>query len=79
MSWATGRKTKREEDIAYSLLGIFNVSMPLIYGEGREKALTRLYRELRDSLASDPPALLGNHLQSLGLEVRISGDRAKKH
>jgi hypothetical protein len=31
-----GRQTKttRVEDIAYCLLGIFNVSMPLIYGEG---------------------------------------------
>ncbi|KFA46902.1 hypothetical protein S40293_03628 [Stachybotrys chartarum IBT 40293] len=46
MSWATGRKTKREEDAAYSLLGIFDVYMPLIYGEGRRKAFTRLQREV---------------------------------
>ncbi|KAH8704534.1 hypothetical protein GQ44DRAFT_753179 [Phaeosphaeriaceae sp. PMI808] len=34
--------TTREEDIAYSLLGIFDIHMPLIYGEGKEKALKRL-------------------------------------
>jgi hypothetical protein len=33
--WAENRQTTREEDKAYSLLGIFNVYMPLIYGEGR--------------------------------------------
>ncbi|KAH7092332.1 kinesin light chain 1 [Paraphoma chrysanthemicola] len=49
MSWVGQRKTKREEDIAYSLLGIFDVHMPLIYGEGRDKAFTRLKRELKTS------------------------------
>jgi hypothetical protein len=38
MSWAERRNTKEEEDKIYSLLGIFDVSMSLIYGEGREKA-----------------------------------------
>jgi hypothetical protein len=42
MSWAETRQTTREEDIAYSLLGIFDVHMPLIYGEGRANALGRL-------------------------------------
>jgi hypothetical protein len=46
MSWAAKRQTTREEDAAYSLLGIFNVYMPLIYGEGRENALRRLQREI---------------------------------
>jgi ankyrin repeat protein len=48
MSWAAKRKTKREEDEAYSLLGIFNIHMPLIYGEGREKALARLQKEVKE-------------------------------
>ncbi|PVH97808.1 HET-domain-containing protein, partial [Periconia macrospinosa] len=48
MLWAEKRETKREEDAAYSLMGIFNVYMPLIYGEGRERALSRLYREIRE-------------------------------
>ncbi|PQE04506.1 hypothetical protein CJF31_00007327 [Rutstroemia sp. NJR-2017a BVV2] len=42
MSWAEKRMCKREEDRAYSLLGIFGVTMPLIYGEGRENAIRRL-------------------------------------
>ena len=46
MSWAENRQTKCEEDRAYSLLGIFDISMPLIYGEGAEKAFERLKEEL---------------------------------
>jgi hypothetical protein len=46
MSWITQRNTKREEDAAYSLLGIFDVYMPLIYGEGRQKAFARLRKEI---------------------------------
>ena len=47
--WARNRDTKREEDLAYSLLGIFDISMPLIYGEGREKASKRLQEEINKS------------------------------
>jgi uncharacterized protein YerC len=53
LSWAENRKTMREEDGAYSLLGIFNVSMPLIYGEGREKALKRLLEEIDKPLKGE--------------------------
>jgi NACHT domain/Heterokaryon incompatibility protein (HET) len=42
LSWAIKRETTREEDKAYSLLGIFDIYMPLIYGEGGENALKRL-------------------------------------
>jgi hypothetical protein len=42
MFWAETRQTTREEDIAYSLLGIFEVYMPLVYGEGRANAIGRL-------------------------------------
>lgn len=45
ISWAQIRETKREEDMAYSVLGIFDISMPVIYGEGKEKAFRRLNRE----------------------------------
>ena len=45
MCWATGRQTTRVEDIAYSLLGIFKVNMPLVYGEG-ERAFIRLQQEI---------------------------------
>jgi hypothetical protein len=42
MSWTNGRETKRQEDLVYSLLGIFNVRIWLDYGEGRERAFERL-------------------------------------
>jgi hypothetical protein len=45
MLWAAKRKTTRKEDEAYSLLGIFDIHMPLIYGEG-EKAFVRLMEEI---------------------------------
>ncbi|PVH69794.1 kinesin light chain 1 [Cadophora sp. DSE1049] len=46
MSWAASRETFRQEDKAYSLLGIFDVNMPLIYSEGRDKAMKRLREEI---------------------------------
>jgi hypothetical protein len=46
LSWAENRLTTHEEDAAYCLLGIFDVHMPLIYGEGRENAFRRLLREI---------------------------------
>ena len=46
MIWAETRDTTRKEDKAYSLLGIFNVHMPLIYGEGGENAFKRLREEI---------------------------------
>jgi hypothetical protein len=45
MAWAANRVTTREEDIAYCLLGIFGISMPLLYGEG-QKAFKRLQEEI---------------------------------
>ncbi|KAI6042336.1 heterokaryon incompatibility protein-domain-containing protein [Pisolithus marmoratus] len=45
MSWAADRKTTRVEDRAYSLLGLFDVSMPMLYGEGN-KAFRRLQLEI---------------------------------
>ncbi|KAI0412733.1 heterokaryon incompatibility protein-domain-containing protein [Xylaria grammica] len=45
MSWAAKCSTTRIEDQAYSLMGIFDVNMPLIYGEGT-KAFLRLQQEI---------------------------------
>lgn len=45
MSWAARRQTTREEDIAYCLLGVFDVNMSLIYGEG-QKAFMRLQEKI---------------------------------
>ncbi|KAK8136065.1 hypothetical protein PG984_004005 [Apiospora sp. TS-2023a] len=44
MKWAAGRHTSRLEDRAYSLLGVFDVTMPLLYGEG-QTAFIRLQEE----------------------------------
>ncbi|CAD6445958.1 41b63c63-b057-49e5-92f2-0b6c0abeaaab [Sclerotinia trifoliorum] len=44
--WAEKRVTTWEEDNAYSLLGIFDIYIPLIYGEGRENAFKRLREEI---------------------------------
>lgn len=52
MSWASRRKTSRVEDMAYCLLGLFDVNIPLIYGEGR-KAFQRLQRAIMDSCSHD--------------------------
>lgn len=45
MSWASFRETTRAEDLAYCLLGIFDVHMPLLYGEG-SFAFRRLQEEI---------------------------------
>ncbi|RYP18698.1 hypothetical protein DL767_009772 [Monosporascus sp. MG133] len=52
MSWAAKRETTREEDIAYCLLGIFDVTMPMIYGEG-DKAFGRLQEEIMKKTRDD--------------------------
>ncbi|KAL9067842.1 MAG: hypothetical protein Q9157_006683 [Trypethelium eluteriae] len=46
ISWATKRMTTVEEDRIYCLLGIFDVSLPLIYGEGEHHASKRLMKEI---------------------------------
>jgi len=53
MSWAAGRETRREEDAVYSLLGLFDIHMPPIYGEGKSNALDRLELEIERKLALD--------------------------
>ncbi|EPE35822.1 Ankyrin repeat-containing protein [Glarea lozoyensis ATCC 20868] len=55
MSWAERRQTTREEDRAYSMLGIFEVYMPLIYGEGKQHAFRRLQEEIdkRSSISNE--------------------------
>ncbi|KAI0690924.1 hypothetical protein C8T65DRAFT_745633 [Cerioporus squamosus] len=45
MSWASERKTTRVEDEAYSLMGIFDINMPTLYGEG-QRAFNRLQEEI---------------------------------
>ena len=45
MSWAANRTTTRVEDKAYSLMGLLDVNMPMLYGEGK-KAFHRLQLEI---------------------------------
>ena len=52
--WAEKRQTTEEEDKAYCLLGIFDIFLPLIYGEGYPNAMRRLHRELRESVSTRP-------------------------
>jgi hypothetical protein len=46
MSWASKRETTRGEDEAYSLMGLFGVNMPPLYGEGQRRAFRRLQVEI---------------------------------
>ncbi|EPE36432.1 P-loop containing nucleoside triphosphate hydrolase [Glarea lozoyensis ATCC 20868] len=50
VAWTAKRETKHEEDMAYSLLGMCNIFLPLIYGEGRENAFRRLREEVGRSV-----------------------------
>ncbi|KAM7210765.1 Heterokaryon incompatibility protein (HET) domain containing protein, partial [Rhypophila decipiens] len=46
MSWVKNRTTTRKEDKAYSLFGIFDVCIPILYGEGEDRAFKRLHEEI---------------------------------
>ena len=73
MSWASDRQTTRAEDEAYSLMGIFGINMPTLYGEGR-RAFYRLQEEImRTSVdtslfvwgRSQPADILGAELSQM--------------
>ncbi|PHH79370.1 hypothetical protein CDD82_2429 [Ophiocordyceps australis] len=55
MSWAAYRRTTRPEDVAYCLMGLFGVNMPMLYGEG-DRAFLRLQEEIMKQ--SDDQSLL---------------------
>ncbi|KAF4339544.1 ankyrin repeat-containing protein [Fusarium beomiforme] len=79
MSWAADRVTTRKEDGAYSLMGIFGINMPLLYGEG-DKAFYRLQEEIMR--ASDDhslfawkfPSTRGGLLAPTPAAFKFSGD-----
>ncbi|KAI0743049.1 heterokaryon incompatibility protein-domain-containing protein [Daedaleopsis nitida] len=50
LSWASRRETTRVEDEAYSLMGIFGVNIPVMYGEGR-----RAFRRLQEEIMKQSP------------------------
>ncbi|KAH8592628.1 hypothetical protein B0O99DRAFT_689484 [Bisporella sp. PMI_857] len=66
ISWTERRQTAIAEDRAYSLLGIFDVNMPLIYGEGREKATKRLREEI-------DKAMKGTRREDFSITFSLSG------
>ncbi|KAM0458291.1 hypothetical protein ACHAPV_006102 [Trichoderma viride] len=53
--WAEKRETTEEEDWAYCLLGIFGISMPVLYGEGKANALYRLRKEITEAMGRNLP------------------------
>ncbi|KAF9472533.1 hypothetical protein BDN70DRAFT_818516, partial [Pholiota conissans] len=46
MQWAAKRQVTRSEDIAYSLMGLFDISISIAYGEGARRAFARLIKEI---------------------------------
>ncbi|KAK1656487.1 hypothetical protein BDP81DRAFT_444989 [Colletotrichum phormii] len=76
MSWAATRETKKAEDMAYSLMGIFDINMSMIYGEGGAKAFGRLLKEIMVRSADD--STLAWDLNTIPTDINgltVSGDR----
>ncbi|KAJ9614562.1 hypothetical protein H2200_002699 [Cladophialophora chaetospira] len=74
MSWASLRETTRLEDVAYSLLGIFEVNMPLLYGEGLN-AFKRLQEEIIRT-STDQSILAWSAQDSMSISVLASSPHA---
>ncbi|KAK2596149.1 hypothetical protein QQS21_006426 [Conoideocrella luteorostrata] len=72
LSWADGRMAKREEDTAYSLLGIFDIHMPLLYGEGQKKAFARLFKEIEQSIIDEQSTLTPKRSMKTGCFSRYN-------
>ncbi|KAH7363970.1 hypothetical protein BKA65DRAFT_572009 [Rhexocercosporidium sp. MPI-PUGE-AT-0058] len=78
MSWAANRETHRQEDMAYSLLDLFGIHLPLIYREGKEHAFRRLKKEIQTSpteAEQNPP---DPQSQSCIQDLRITDPREDK-
>ncbi|CZR70205.1 uncharacterized protein PAC_20106 [Phialocephala subalpina] len=71
MSWAAGRNTTRLEDEAYCLMGLFDVNMPLLYGEGR-KAFSRLQQEIL-KISDDPSIFAWSYPLEMHSHTQMSG------
>ena len=55
LSWIANRDTKYGEDIVYSVLGIFDIHMPPMYGERAVHAFRRLGQEIEKSFTFTQP------------------------
>ena len=67
MYWASARQTSVPEDKAYCLLGLFDINMPLLYGEGIEKAFLRLQKELLSTTTDETIFAWTSRTWTLGL------------
>jgi tetratricopeptide (TPR) repeat protein len=77
MQWAKNRKTTEEEDIVYCLLGILDVSMPVSYGEGKEKALGRLLAEVGEANSAPSIIPFSQNNRFVGRESQLAQLEAK--
>ncbi|KAH8646407.1 heterokaryon incompatibility protein-domain-containing protein [Tricladium varicosporioides] len=77
MSWVANRKTTRSEDIAYCLLGIFDINMPLLYGEG-ENAFIRLQQEIMN-VSGDQSIFAWRDDDSMEYYREDYGERYERH
>ncbi|KAF2423672.1 HET-domain-containing protein [Tothia fuscella] len=77
MSWAAHRHSTRPEDITYSLMGIFRVNMPILYGEGHQSAFRRLQEEIMKKSFDTTLFAWRGHYESSGLLARSPADFAK--
>jgi hypothetical protein len=75
LGWARSRQTTREEDKCYSLLGLFNVHMSLLYGEGRAKAFRRFHEELKKE-REDPTELNAILAQVTAQQIENNADKS---
>jgi hypothetical protein len=66
-AWMERRKTTRPEDKAYALLGLLNVYIPPIYGEGGENAFNRLLKDVKEDTKS--LGILGQHLTRARINI----------
>lgn len=73
MSWSAGRKAAKVEDKAYCLLGIFDVSMPMLYGEG-ERAFVRLQEEIIQRNADQSIFVWASKIRSNNLLASSASD-----
>ena len=79
MYWASGRQTSSPEDKAYCLLGLFNINIPLLYGEGIQKAFLRLQKELLVTTTDETILAWTSTRVDLGLLAREPREFAASH
>ncbi|KAH9849934.1 hypothetical protein C2E23DRAFT_344588 [Lenzites betulinus] len=78
MSWASGRRTTRVEDRAYSLMGIFGVCMHTVYGEGT-RAFTRLQEEILKEIPDQSIFAWGHHPDEVEPDVGLENMHRGPH